>query len=95
MTNLLDLSFTEEIVETGKEGSQYHDYLRVLYVLMDSKIRNERIMDLIQWNVKVRQPDFLIADCVHQAKIQADVRGHHVFLLKNEYLMQVTTVGAY
>ena len=95
LTNLLSLSFTEEIAKTENEGSQYQDYIRVLYFLMDREIRNERIMDLIQWNVKVRQPDFLIADCVRQMKLQANVNSHHIFLVKNEYLMQVTTVGAY
>ena len=78
------------------EGSWgYEEYLRILCFLLDREEKNGRIMDLIQWNVGVRQKDFAVEDCVGMLEIQTEMKHRHVFFTKEEYKQEVTVVGDY
>lgn len=78
------------------EGSWgYEEYLRILCFLLDREEKNGRIMDLIQWNVGVRQKDFAVEDCVGILEIQTEMKHRHVFFTKEEYKQEVTVVGDY
>ena len=82
--------------DDAAEGSWgYEEYLRILCFLLDREEKNGRIMDLIQWNVGVRQKDFAVEDCVGMLEIQTEMKHRHVFFTKEEYKQEVTVVGDY
>lgn len=82
--------------DDAAEGSRgYEEYLRILCFLLDREEKNGRIMDLIQWNVGVRQKDFAVEDCVGMLEIQTEMKHRHVFFTKEEYKQEVTVVGDY
>ena len=73
----------------------YEDYLRILCFLLDREEKNFRIMDLLQWNVRVKQPDFLVSDCIGYIKMQVKVRSRHLFFIKDEYEQTAEATGSY
>ena len=95
LEGLLALEFLEGRTENSAEGSDYGDYLRVLFFLKDRELRNYRMMDLIQWNVRRRQEDFSVTDCAYRIRLQAEVMQRHIFLVKNEYESAVDMVWSY
>lgn len=42
----------------GSFGSGYEDYIRILLFLEDKAVRNYRMMDVIQWNVRKNRRTF-------------------------------------
>lgn len=95
LNGLLSLDFLNGKAETVTGGSSYKDYLRILFFLKDRQIRNYRMMDIIQWNVRKKQNDFSIADCAFQVEVSAEVVQRHVFLLKSEYIKTVDAAWSY
>lgn len=95
LEELLELKFLEAVPEEKTEGCDYEDYLRVLFLLMNSEQRNFRIMDVIQWNIRTVQNDFAVVDCASQVEIEAKVYEKHLFLVKDKYTRSVKTVGSY
>ncbi len=84
--------------DTGKDdgdGSGYEDYLRMLLFLENPSVRNFRMMDIIEWNVKSRQPDFTTGDCAHEITVSVTVKEKHLFAAGGEYFRTVTASGAY
>lgn len=77
------------------EGNDYGEYLRILNFLQDRAERNERLLRLIEWNVRKKQADFAVDDCVCRMKILARTEERHLFLLKTAYTAQVTADGGY
>lgn len=94
---LLALRFLEPAGNEKKEGrgGDYRDYMRIMFLLMDKEERNFRMMDVIQWNVRSVQKDFLAADCITDVKITVEIKERHLFLLQTEYLRTAETVGTY
>lgn len=95
LEGLLALEFLEGRTENSAEGSDYGDYLRILFFLKDRELRNYRMMDLIQWNVRRRQADFSVTDCAYRIRLRTEVSQRHVFLVKNEYENAVEMVWSY
>lgn len=97
LEELLAFRFLEPAVDEKKEGrgSDYQDYMRILFLLMDKEKRNLRMMDVIQWNVRTVQGDFLTADCITDVKIKVEVAERHLFLLRTEYFRTAEAVGTY
>lgn len=103
LEGLLSLKFLEEQTGSTGESSEsdrknyqdYTDYIRILFLLTGQEERNGRIMDLIQWNVRLRQPDFSVADCIGTVKIRVKVSQKHLFLVKNTYETIQEAVGTY
>lgn len=99
LEELLSLKFLES---TGSEsqnmnnpGTDYQDYMRILFLLMDKETRNLRMMDVIQWNIRVMQEDFLVSDCMTDVKMNVAVTERHLFFLQTEYQRTVETIGTY
>ena len=59
--------------------------------LMDRGVRNFRMMDLIQWNIRMGQSDFSVASCAYQM----EVMQKHMFFQKEEYRGTVHAAGSY
>lgn len=95
LEGLLTLKFLEHADLNRQEGKKYREYLRILLFLTDREVRNYRIMDLMQWNVRTVQNDFAAADCIHELKIRAEVLNRHVFAMKSEYMRSTEVKGGY
>lgn len=88
----LDMEGTGNRDET-KGG--YEDYMRILFFLQNREVRNYRMMDVIQWNIRKKQPDFSIESCLYKMEMEARVRQRHRFLLHGEYGVTVNAKGSY
>lgn len=103
LDGLLTLGFLEEPAgraedhseSGGKNDQGYTDYMRILFLMTGWEERNGRIMDLIQWNMRITQPDFSVADCIGTVRIRMKIRQKHLFLVKNTYDTVLETAGAY
>lgn len=95
LSGLLDQSFLRETGETSEDGRSYTEYLSCLMFLMDRKIRNFRMMDLIQWNIRMKQADFSAANCAYQIELETEVLQKHMFFQKEEYKGTVYVAGSY
>ena len=54
-------------------GSGYEDYIRILLFLEDKAVRNYRMMDVIQWNVRKKQKDFSTDACACEVDRQGRI----------------------
>ena len=95
LSGLLDQSFLRETEENSAEGRTYTEYLNCLMFLMDRKTRNFRMMDLIQWNIRMDQADFSAENCAYRIEIEAEVLQKHMFFQKEEYKGTVYAAGSY
>lgn len=95
LPGLLSLEFLNGRAGNSEGGSDYEDYLRILFFLKNKKLRNYRMMDIIQWNVRDKQADFMIEDCAYEVGIRAKVVQRHLFLVKSEYEGTVETAWSY
>ena len=90
------VSANGELPKNGREsGRDYTDYMRILFLLAGQEKRNGRIMDLIQWDIRLRQPDFSVDDCIGTVKIRTEIRQKHLFLVKTTYETVLETAGTY
>ena len=94
-SGLLDQSFLGETAESGQDGRNYTEYLSCMMFFMDRGVRNFRMMDLIQWNIRMGQADFSVASCAYQIEIEAEVMQKHMFFQKEEYRGTVHAAGSY
>ena len=95
LSGLLDQSFLGETAESGQDGRNYTEYLSCMMFFMDRGERNFRMMDLIQWNIRMGQADFSVASCAYQIEIEAEVMQKHMFFQKEEYRGPVHAAGSY
>ena len=95
LSGLLDQSFLGETAESGQDGRNYTEYLSCMMFFMDRGVRNFRMMDLIQWNIRMGQADFSVASCAYQIEIEAEVMQKHMFFQKEEYRGTVHAAGSY
>lgn len=95
LEELLSLKFLEDVDGEKLRGRDYGDYMRILYFLQDREIRNYRMMDVIQWNVRTVQNDFSVSDCYSRVKVRAEISNRHVFAVKKEYTRTVEAEGVY
>ena len=99
LEELLAFRFLEPVSKVDEEargeGSDYKDHLRVLFFLLNRELRNFRMMDVIQWNVRTIQKDFAVEDCICGVEVEAEIREQHMFLMKNSYKRTVKAVGTY
>jgi len=95
LDEFLGFQFLLEPEKTEAEGSDYQDYLRVLFFLMDRAERNYRIMDVIQWNVQSVQEDFLVNDCIAKIEVRSTIEERHLFLLQGTYSRTTKVNGSY
>lgn len=95
LSGLLSLELVNGRAESSLGGSDYEDYLRILFLLKNKELRNYRMMDVIQWNMRKKQSDFAAEDCAYEVGIQTKVLQHHVFLVKSEYEGTVKTTWSY
>lgn len=95
LESLFSLEFLA--LETGKnqEGSDYTDYLRVLLCLKDTGVRNGRILDVIQCNVRKKQVDFSILSCASEVEVEVELYQKHLFFIKDEYCISMNAFKAY
>lgn len=95
LDSLLSLAFLEAHAGGNEAGKDYTDYLRILLFLQDRDQRNYRLMDVIQWNLRHKQQDFSILSCAGKLEIASRLRQKHLFLVQNEYEMEISAAGAY
>ena len=92
---LLAMEFLEGRPDMEASGSGYEDYIRILLFLEDKAVRNYRMMDVIQWNVRKKQKDFSTDACACEVEIRTEISQRHLFLMKDEYWQTVETAWAY
>ncbi|MCI8512471.1 MAG: hypothetical protein HFE83_10840 [Lachnospiraceae bacterium] len=97
LEGLLKLDFlNREGRQDGSDtGKGYADYLRILFFLEKREVRNFRMLDVIQWNLRKKQADFAVADCAYALSVSAKVSERHLFLLKDSYSRMVSTAASY
>lgn len=59
--------------EEGRRGLDYQSYLKLLFLLVDQSVKEYRMMDMIQKNIRTSQPDFLMKKCAY--RLEAEYRG--------------------
>lgn len=88
------------------EGTDYEGYLKLILFIKDHTKKLYQMMDLMQMELKLDQPGFLMSSCAYSVDIIAKVCGKHIFLtpglLKStpgkpdiEYRVSVKTQKAY
>ena len=95
LDSLLSLAFLDAEAGENETGKDYTDYLRILLFLQDRNQRNYRLMDVIQWNLRHKQEDFSILSCAGKLEIASRLRQKHLFLVQNEYEIEISAAGAY
>ena len=95
LDGLLAMEFLEGRPDMEASGSGYEDYIRILLFLEDKAVRNYRMMDVIQWNVRKKQKDFSTDACACEVEIRTEISQRHLFLMKDEYWQTVETAWAY
>ncbi|CDC50415.1 putative uncharacterized protein [Clostridium sp. CAG:58] len=95
LDGLLAMEFLEGRPDMEASGSGYEDYIRILLFLEDKVVRNYRMMDVIQWNVRKKQKDFSTDACACEVEIRTEISQQHLFLMKDEYWQTVETAWAY
>ena len=95
LDGLLAMEFLEGRPDMEASGSGYEDYIRILLFLEDKAVRNYRMMDVIQWNVRKKQKDFSTDACACEVEIRTEISQRHLFLMKGEYWQTVETAWAY
>ena len=95
LDGLLAMEFLEGRPDMEASGSGYEDYIRILLFLEDKAVRNYRMMDVIQWNVRKKQKDFSTDACACEVEIRTEISQQHLFLMKDEYWQTVETAWAY
>lgn len=95
LDGLLAMEFLEGRPDMEASGSGYEDYIRILLFLEDKAVRNYRMMDVIQWNVRKKQKDFSTDACACEVEIRTEISQRHLFLMKSEYWQTVETAWAY
>ena len=84
----------------------YRGYMRLFLFLSPKTEVNYRMLDMIQANLRSRQPDFRIDHCAHAVEMKAKVCGKHLFLSvgvwkaqsqnsAGSYDMQLSVSGSY
>lgn len=63
-----------------KNGMDYRGYMRLLLFLSPKTEVNYRMLDMIQANLRAKQPDFRIDHCAHAVEMKVRVCGKHLFL---------------
>lgn len=92
--------------EDGNKGMDYRGYMRLFLFLSPKTEVNYRMLDMIQANLRSRQPDFRIDHCAHAVEMKAKVCGKHLFLSvgvwkaqsqnsAGSYDMQLSVSGSY
>lgn len=80
-------------VKTGKRNVNYEDYLQLL---LSMKVKANkvyyRMMDLMQLNIQLEQPDFLMEDCIFRFRWKADMK---CMMGKESYLVPMDRVNSY
>lgn len=81
LEGLLDVGKTGKFPEAGisENGFSYEGYLKLFLLMENSGRKYYRMMDVIQANLKRKQPDFLMEDCAYSVHIIAKVCEKHVF----------------
>ncbi|MEY8339437.1 DUF5702 domain-containing protein [Lachnospiraceae bacterium 62-35] len=67
--------------EQADKGLSYVSYIKLILFIEKRETLNYRIMDMIQVNIKARQPDFSMDSCAYFLDIEAKARGKHIFFL--------------
>ena len=90
--------------ENSGHGLDYTGYLKILIYIEERGTLYYRIMDMIQVNIREKQPDFSMDSCAYAVDIEAEICGKHVFFLpgivdnpfgKQEYNMTARVRKAY
>lgn len=68
-----------EVIAEGKKGMSYEEYLRLLLFLTDANTLSYRAMDMIQVNVREKNPSFQMQLCRYAMQFQITVTGRELF----------------
>lgn len=87
-------------VKGSRKGETYEDYLKKLLLLISEKNLYMRMLDLIELNVALQEPEFYIQNGMTKWKvdiqIEADVRLFQLPMARrNSYLFSISKVGEY
>lgn len=66
-------------VRSDERGVDYENYLKFVILLVDGALRNYRMMDIIQMNLKVNDPGFRMRDCIYGMDITVTAQAAHLF----------------
>ena len=69
-TGIFGSTFSEE---EGENGLHYQDWLKLFFLIQDKAAVRYRMMDLVQENLRQKQPGFLMKQCAF--RLEAEVKG--------------------
>ncbi len=72
--NAADILREKRLVKEGNRNLNYEDYLKLFLTLRAGQSINElRMADVMQWNIRLDQPDFLIERCLGAFTWEAEI----------------------
>lgn len=67
--------------ESGNEtGFDYQGYLKLFLFLQGRVVKNFRMMDMIQKNIRAKQKNFLMEKCAYQVDLEGEAKGRYTVL---------------
>lgn len=72
-------NWTKDSNSAGKNGMSYKEYLRVLLFFHSRSVNMFRALDIIQWNICQKDPDFRISQCVYSLEADFSLLVNPVF----------------
>lgn len=71
----------------GKTGMNYKEYLRILLFFHSRNVNMFRGLDIIQWNICRKDPDFRISRCVYSLSVNFSFHVNPVFVSAGGFLL--------
>lgn len=65
----------DRIKDEEKDGMNYQQYLKALFMIQNESIRDYRMMDMIQKNITKQQENFLMTQGLVQMHVECEVKG--------------------
>lgn len=72
-------NWTQASESAGKTGMNYKEYLRILLFFHSRNVNLFRALDMIQWNICQKDPDFRISQCVYSLEADFELLVKPVF----------------
>lgn len=86
-------NWTKTPESSGKSGMSYKEYLRILLFFHSRNVNMFRALDMIQWNICRKDPDFRISQCVYSLEADFELLVKPVFFTTGGLMLKGGTSG--
>lgn len=86
--------------ESDQKGLSYLDYLKLFLASQTGKTKYMRMLDVIELNLKIENPQFAIKHCIHSYQVNANIKfspkfGSVLFLPRTFYMIRTGRLISY